>query len=65
LFEIVILVHGYEEDKITSERCSSTDVSNAAYIGVQGERVNGTVSHESGVTHSEMLVLSNGSENVS
>jgi hypothetical protein len=37
LFEIVILVHGYEENKITSERLSSADVSIAAYIDVKGE----------------------------
>jgi hypothetical protein len=60
LFETVILVHVYEEDKTISQRSSS-----AAYIDVQGEIVNGNVSHERGVTYSEMLVLSNGSEKVS
>jgi hypothetical protein len=56
-FEIVVLVHVFEEDKIISERSSSV-----AYIDVQGERVDGTVSHECGETHRGMLVLSNGSE---
>jgi hypothetical protein len=58
LFEIVVLVHVIEEDKIISER------SCVAYIHVQGERVDGTISHECGATHSGMLVLSNGSEKI-
>jgi hypothetical protein len=38
LFQIVILVHGYEEDKVISERWSSADVSIVVEIDVKDEQ---------------------------